>query len=349
VKLFSCQHCGTLLHFENVRCERCGHRVGFLSEALHLHALVPAGEDSWTALDAAGRWRDCANAADSVCNWMVPEDSGHAFCAACRHNVTIPDLADAERRALWAVLEAAKHRLIYSLLALRLPLRDRREDPEHGLGFRFLADAPDGPRVLTGHDRGLITVSLNEADDALRAAMQARMGERYRTPLGHLRHEVGHHYWDLLVRDGGRLAPFRALFGDERQDYAEALRAHYARPAGEGWNDRFVSAYASAHPWEDFAETWAHLLHILDTVETAAAFGLAIAPEAGHEAGARFEPGFAARADTAELVRAWLPLSLAMNALGRSMGQKDPYPFVLSPAVVEKLGFVHALVREAAA
>ena len=181
---------------------------------------------------------------------------------------------------LWRLLELNKHRLFYTLQRLRLPLATRIDDPEHGLAFDFLAESPSptGPKVLTGHDNGLITIALEEADDAERERRRTEMGEPYRSLLGHFRHEVGHYFWDVLVRDGGRLDECRAVFGDDRMDYGEALQAHYQNGAPADWQEHYVSAYATTHPWEDWAETWAHYLHIVDTLEMASAFGIRVQP-----------------------------------------------------------------------
>ncbi len=236
MRLFKCPACSQLLYFENTRCERCGHTLGYDSTSFCMRALAQDG-DYW-ADDAggerAGSWRFCSNAGLQACNWLIPADSDANFCTACRHNHTIPDIADPDHAARWRVLESAKHRLVYALLRLNLPLANRIDDPAHGLAFDFLAETPLQPKVLTGHDEGLITIALKEGDSAERERMRQDMGEMYRTPLGHFRHEIGHHYWDLLVRDTPALEPFRAMFGDERADYAEALRAHYARPCQAG-------------------------------------------------------------------------------------------------------------------
>ena len=260
-------------------------------------ALEPAGDPSWTPVGADGvSRRFCANAHHDACNWLIPADATDELCRACRHNDMIPDLANADHVAAWREIEFAKHRLFYSLLRWRLPLKTRAEDPDHGLAFEFLADPPDpsAPKVMTGHDNGVITIALAEADPAEVERRRSELDEPYRTVLGHFRHEIGHHYWDVLVRDGGRLGAFRATFGDERQDYAEALQRHYRQKAPPDWRDTFVSAYAAAHPWEDFAETWAHYLHIVDTLDTANAFGLSIAPaidrEGAHQARVDFDP-----------------------------------------------------------
>ena len=351
MKLFECQHCGQLLNFENTRCERCGHMLGYLPDGAVLSALAEDG-DRWRPLIAPEQLqRFCANAAHDACNWLVPATAPQAFCPACRLNRTIPDLGPPEHLLRWQRLETAKHRLVYSLVRLGLPLVSKFEDPTTGLAFDFLADppagSPDGPKVMTGHAQGLITINIAEADDAERERARKDMAEPYRTLLGHFRHEVGHYYWERLVGDGVWLESFRELFGDERQDYGACLQAHHAEGPPPRWQEGFVSGYASAHPWEDFAETWAHYLHIVDTLETAAAFGLRIAPKAGRDPALAMDSDFDPyqRNDFDALVQAWLPLTYAINGLNRSMGQPDLYPFVLAPAVMGKLRFVHGLIH----
>jgi hypothetical protein len=280
MKLFKCQSCQQVLYFENSVCVKCGHRLGYVPEIATLSALKPDG-DLWRALAAAGgAYRFCANAAQKACNWLVEASSPDSFCLSCRHNRTIPDVTLPPNLEAWQKIEIAKHRLFYSLLRLRLPMPTRVEDPAEGLAFDFLAELPqlDAAPVMTGHDNGLITISLAEADDAAREQRRVAMHEPYRTLLGHFRHETGHYFWDRLVRDRGQLDACRALFGDDRQDYAQALQTYYNNGAPADWQSRFVSAYATAHPWEDFAETWAHYLHIVDTLEIARAFGLSTHP-----------------------------------------------------------------------
>ena len=222
----------------------------------------------------------CANAVLGSCNWLIPaEPGGPVYCRACRHNEMIPDLTDPQRLAQWQTIERAKHRLIYALLRLGLPLETRAENPIHGLSFRFLADELAPVPVMTGHQSGTITISLAEADDAQRELRRTQLREPYRTLLGHFRHEIGHHYWDLLVANRPVHAEYRALFGDESIDYMAALQTYYASGAAADWQQGFISAYATAHAWEDFAETWAHYMHIIDTLETATAFGVRTRPE----------------------------------------------------------------------
>jgi hypothetical protein len=352
MRLFECQHCGQLLYFENTRCERCGHVLGYLPDRATLSALAPQDGQRWRPLIAPEQLqRFCANAAHDACNWLVPATAAQAFCPACRLNRTIPDLGPPEHLLRWQRLEAAKHRLVYSLLRLGLPLVSKFEDPLAGLAFDFLAGPgatfQDTTQVITGHAQGLITINIAEADDAERERARQDMAEPYRTLLGHFRHEIGHYYWERLVRDSLWLDAFRTMFGDERQDYAACLQAHHAAGPPPGWRERFVSGYASAHPWEDFAESWAHYLHIVDTLETATAFGLRVQPVAGRDPALTTEIAFDPyrQIDFDALVGAWLPLTYAVNSLNQSVGQPDLYPFVLAPTVMGKLRFVHGLAH----
>jgi hypothetical protein len=352
MKLFTCQHCGQLLYFENTSCERCGRVLGFLPEYMNLSAMEADGV-LWRALAAPDRrYRACANAAYDACNWQVEADATSIYCISCRHNRMVPDLSVPDNVAKWRKLEFAKNRLIYTILKLGLEHPTKAEDEGRGLAFDFLADPPtptgDAPRVMTGHDNGLITIALAEADDAERERRRTSMGEPYRTLQGHLRHEVGHYYWDRLVADRGAFDEFRAMFGDERQDYGEALKVHYARNLADRWDDSYVSAYARAHPWEDFAETWAHYLHIVDTLETAAAFRIRVDPHAARAGDLSAEVDFDVYTvpGIEPIIEAWLPLAFAVNSLNRSMGHPDLYPFVLSAPVIEKLGYIHRLVRQ---
>ena len=348
MKLFECQYCGQLLYFENTRCERCAHVLGYLPELTLLSALAPQ-DGWWRPLAVPGQTSTfCANAVHGACNWLVPAGAG-PFCSACRLNRTIPNLDSPEHLLLWQRLEQAKHRMVYGLLRLGLPLVSKAEDAS-GLAFDFLADPgpawQESPQVLTGHAEGLITINIAEADDAERERRRQDMAEPYRTLLGHFRHEVGHHYWEKLVAGGSLHDPFRELFGDEREDYGASLQRHHGEGPPPDWQQRYISAYASAHPWEDWAETWAHYLHLVDTLETAHAFNLRLRPEAGADPAlamaADFDPYGGVPFDA--LIGAWLPLTYAVNSLNRSMGQPDLYPFALAEPVLAKLRFVHDLV-----
>jgi hypothetical protein len=361
MKTYTCI-CGQITFFENVACVACGRELGFLPDAPGLSSLEPAGDGLFAKAGDQGQknlYRKCRNYAnESVCNWMIVAteavaENAEPFCLSCRLNQTIPDLTIKENHALWARMEAAKHRLVYSLLNLKLPIASKMEDPKQGLAFAFLSDTvkPDGSisKVLTGHDNGLVTLNVAEADDAAREKMRLAMKEPYRTLLGHFRHEIGHYYWDRLVRATELLKPCRELFGDEQASYAEALGQYYSAGAPANWQDHYISAYATSHPWEDWAETWAHFMHIQDALEVASDFGLAgktIRIDPKISAG---KPWLSSRQSTfEEIVGAWSELAIALNSMNRSMGLQDIYPFVLSPAVIHKLHFIFDVISAGA-
>ncbi len=336
MRTFRCA-CGERIFFDNTQCLACGRELGFFSEAGTVVGLEPPRNGVHAT--PYGPCRKCENySARGVCNWLVPIDTDETLCRACRLNHVVPDLTNPTELALWAEVEKAKRRLIYTLDQLRLPVISQRDDPEHGLAFDIAADT-SARRVLTGHADGLITLNLAEADPVVRERARVAFKERYRTLLGHFRHEIGHYFWERLVRDDDRLELFRAHFGDETRDYAACLAAHYAAPPDNTWNADFITAYASCHPWEDWAETFAHYLLMIDTLDTAREFGFAspLSPELG-------SPG---TTDFDLTVEAWSELTVALNAVSRSMGLPDPYPFSLSAAVREKLEVVHRIVREA--
>jgi hypothetical protein len=331
MRAFRCS-CGAPIFFDNSQCLSCGKGLGFVPAVLDMVAFAATAEPSIET--PQGPQRKCANYAhEGVCNWMVPADSADELCQACRLNNVIPNLTEPENRLLWQEVEQAKRRLVYSLDCLRLPVIAKSDDAARGLSFDIKANSGE-QRVLTGHADGLITLNLSEADAAEREKMRLAMKERYRTLLGHFRHEVGHYYWDRLVADREKNEDFRSLFGDERADYTEALKRHYSAAPDPSYADKFISRYAAAHPWEDFAETFAHYLHMIDTLETAEQYGFASAKVADDTF-----PEFEA------LMTEWYQLTVALNALNRSMGLPDAYPFAISPPVKQKLLFVHDLIQ----
>jgi hypothetical protein len=328
MRAFACPNCSQLVFFENTACLNCGTELGFRRPERELGAL------------AAPR---CANFETAACNWVV-ERPGE-LCFSCRLTRTRPADDDDAGLARLRRAEAAKRRLLFELGELNLPI-PQRTGQENGLVFDLLSS--EQQPVTTGHAEGVVTLDLAEADDPHRERVRQELGEPYRTLLGHFRHEVGHFYWTVLAPDEERRARGRMLFGDERDDYAAALDRHYAQGPPDGWQDRHVSAYASMHPAEDWAETFAHLLHMRDGLQTAAAYGVGVRGPllpAGPllAAAPRDEP-----ADFEEIIADWLALTYALNAINRSMGRDDLYPFILAPAVVEKLRFVHDLIGEAA-
>ncbi|TDV33890.1 hypothetical protein C7405_110141 [Paraburkholderia caballeronis] len=346
MKTFRCTKCSQLVFFENVTCQRCGSLLGYLPESGEMSAFEPAGDGVWRSLGAAaadGAWRQCHNyAVENVCNWMIPADSGSPLCAACVLTRIIPDLTEPANRSLWYKLETAKRRLLYTLLMLGLPVEPEGQQPGRGMSFVF-KQSTDAEPVMTGHAQGVITVNLAEADDATRERVRADLGEPYRTLLGHFRHEIGHYYFDRLVNGTAWNEPFRRLFGDERADYQAALDAHYENGPPDGWETRYISEYATMHPWEDWAETWAHYLHIVDTLDTATACGLVLAP-ADTSLPQLSDQTSVDEASFANLIGRWFPLTYALNSLNRSMGMPDAYPFALASGIVDKLHFVHDVV-----
>jgi hypothetical protein len=352
--------CSKPVFFRNSSCLACGSALGYVPDEGALHALRPA--QSPDRFHVEGRpeitYRRCQNFSSVIgCNWLVKDDGSTTapLCLSCRLSRMIPDLSVAGNGELWRRVEAAKRRLVSQLLGLGLPVVPKADDPQRGLAFDFLHSQPGEP-VLTGHASGVITINIEEADDAFRERARAQFGEPYRTLLGHLRHEVGHYYWDRLVADTEWLAPCRALFGDDREDYAAALKRHYDQGPVAGWQQRFISAYAGMHPWEDWAETWAHYLHLRDTLDTAQSFGLVTDAQTleGHERSSPEVSPFQLqdlwRADHPTgpeflaLLRDWVSVTCVMNEMSRAMGQPDFYPFVLPAAVVAKLHFIHCLI-----
>ena len=315
---------------------------------------VDGDESEWTSpLPAANgrRYRLCANYRDhQVCNWIVDTDAGNPLCESCRLTQVIPDLNVPGHLAAWYRLEVAKRRLLYTLLTLGLPFGGDGDD-RPGIAFRFMSDAlPGDPPVTTGHADGVITLNVAEADDAERERRRTTLDEPYRTLLGHMRHEAGHYYWNRLVADDiDRLGRFRALFGNHDDDYTSALERYYEVGAVENWQERFISAYATSHAWEDWAETWAHYLHMTDTLETAAACGVSLKPRRPDEPSLPRVPIDLARRDGSFewLIDGWFSITYLLNNLNRGLGLGDAYPFVLSDAVINKLRFVHETVAHA--
>ena len=355
-------HCGNPVFFRNSECLACGTPLGYDTALAKLIPLMPGSDaDTWTpwqpepaALPTPAYTR-CANlVTPAACNWLVPTtdvQAPQALCQACRLNRTIPDLNDPahpDNGVLWGRIELAKRRLFSSLLALGLPVASLTEDPVRGISFDLLRSPDGGPAVMTGHKRGLITLNLQEADDAVREAVRSAMREPYRTLLGHFRHEIGHYYWDRLVRGTLWMQGFHQLFGDETQDYAACLQKNYLQGPPANWWLHHVSAYASTHPWEDWAECWAHYLHMRDTIDTAVSLGLAT--DSAHleftafTIDALYQPEHPDAQTFLDFLNDWTRLTTLLNEMSRSMGQPDFYPFVLPHEVIAKLHFIHLLV-----
>jgi hypothetical protein len=352
---FSCR-CGRPVYFHNSLCLGCKAPLGYEPGLQEIRALTPVGESGTWTIDKETdgvAWKRCENFdTPAGCNWLVRADDKEPLCRSCRLNNTIPDLNNSDNAQWWRRIENAKRRLVAQLLSLGLPLTSKvSEDPEHGVMFDLLRSPEKGPRVLTGHANGLITLNIEEADDSLREKIRHNMHEPYRTLLGHFRHEIGHYYWDRLVAETPWLEKFRALFGDERQDYAAALKRNYEQGPPAKWADQYISSYASVHPWEDWAESWAHYLHMVDSLDTALRFGLrgedveeAVEPFSINDL---YDPNAPDAQRVILLTNSWIKLTTVLNELARSMGQHDFYPFVMSRPVLAKMHFIQMVVKEA--
>ncbi|BCI52997.1 hypothetical protein NIIDNTM18_22750 [Mycolicibacterium litorale] len=338
---FNCPVCGQRLAFENSLCLNCGSALGFSLDDMALLVIAPPKESAHAGAVSERQYQLCANMHLAECNWLVEKGPVQLLCEACSLTRTRPNDADTTALAAFAVAERAKRRLIAELHELKLPIVGRDEDPEYGLAFDLLSS--ENEKVFTGHANGVITLDLAEGDDVHREQLRIAMDEPYRTLLGHFRHEIGHYYFYRLVGPSATyLERFNELFGDPDLDYQEALDRHYSEGAPSGWEENFVSSYATMHPAEDWAETFAHYLHIRDTLDTAAAFGFA-------PAGATFDRRVLGPSGFDTIIEMWLPLSWALNMVNRSMGKGDLYPFVLAPPVLEKMRFIHNVIDEVTA
>ena len=320
MRLFTCPSCRRRVYFENSICLNCQAQIGYDCDSGEMQASpAPPG------------LRPCAGGAPH-CNWLVDTAEPESRCRSCRLTELAPDLGDALLTDLWSRLEQAKRRLLYTLASSGLSW--------DGLRFAFPAVG------MTGHDEGLITIALGEADDVEREQRRIALGEPYRTMIGHLRHESGHFYWDRLVRGSTWLDEVRTVFGDDRADYQASLAKHYKDGPPATWPQTHVTAYATAHPWEDWAETWAHYLHMVDAIELSKAYGMRL----DQFAPPNFNNQLSSAADTfTALLSDWLPLTTFANSLNRSIGLHDWYPFILADSSLAKLRLVHRVIHAGAA
>jgi hypothetical protein len=328
MKVFFCNSCGGEIFFENTCCLKCGSSLGF--DPILMNMVL-----------ADSIYKPCQNAVYGVCNWLLPSSSPENFCISCATNKTIPNLNETGTREKWQAIETAKHRVFYSLLKLRLNFSYSSAAEMIRLEFEFLESYPE-QNVVTGHSNGLITLNISEADPVERTRARQSLNERYRTLVGHFRHELGHFYWMVLIAsDDEKLQKFRDVFGDERIDYGLALKQYYHQGAKSGWQNEFVSEYASAHPWEDWAETWAHYMHIMDTAETANSYGLKLKGALLTDM-TQFQDVYI-ETDISRIIKSVIPLFVFANSLNNGMGQPPFYPFQITNKTEEKIQFIHSL------
>ena len=350
--------CGNRLFFDNIACIQCGRVVGWAQPLARIAPTnSPTGDntaDGRFALqsplpEAPGqRLAQCQNWIDhNVCNRLVsvaPDGSAAKLCDACRFNRTVPDLSVPGNAAKWAALEAAKRRLLYGLDLLGLPYGDASDGIDPPLSFDFKGDTipADGDwhamgqvsQVYTGHDEGNITINIKEADDWEREKTRLDMGEKHRSLIGHFRHEVGHYYWDVLIKNHpDRLNTFITTFGDPNHPtYQEALDRHYQTGPPDDWPQRYVSAYATMHPWEDWAETWAEYHDMVNILDTARHAG--------------FTPDLDIPGPFDDMLPRFGQLAVMLNELNRTQGLLDLVPEILTPAVIEKMRYVHNIIHD---
>ncbi|WP_144394427.1 zinc-binding metallopeptidase family protein [Pleionea sediminis] len=354
---FACQ-CGNELHFSNTQCVQCELLLGLIPDEQRISAFTETHQREWLSVYNGKHYRPCKNYTQhQVCNWMIASDDTNEYCKSCRLTEVRPDIEKGDNLRRWFLLEQAKRRLLYSTIKFNLPINSKTENPEAGLGFAFLEDIEEDnygneltvkQYVVTGHNNGLITINIKEADHARRIDMREKMNESYRTLVGHFRHESGHYYWDRLINETDKIDEFRELFGDERLNYEVALDMYYKNGPIENWQNTWISAYASMHPWEDWAETWAHYFHMVDTLETANNFDVSISqtvisnPYVHDE----IQTDYQIEESFTQLFNDWCRLTRVLNGLNRSMGLDDAYPFVISISSLNKLRFVHQIINK---
>lgn len=353
MRLFSCSHCQSPVYFENLTCLSCQYWLAYEpdDDAMLAFKNVPLEPDAGQAKAKPEGYaaRVCANRSTAACcNWLVAKDQSSVLCQSCQLTSVYPPQNTEAGQQAWKLSEQAKRRWLVTILKMGLAARPKREGKDGGITFHILQPGADKTTVLTGHADGLITINAAESDPVERVTRRTAMEEPYRTLLGHFRHESGHYYWQVLVGpDAACLASCRELFGDDRLDYADSLERNYRDGPPANWEKSFISSYAASHPWEDFAETWAHYMHMLDALDLAQSWGLQLPnyPTAEIDAFAKQAPetGFGA------LLRRWLPLSLFANSLSKTLGHDDAYPFAPSSLVIKKLAWIHQLVVDKAA
>ena len=353
MKVFYCHNCHHQVFFNNTFCQNCNALLGYQVNRKTIGTFDRIEELKWKSLnpdDAGELYKPCYNYHHHhACNWMVSADDPNIYCESCRLTHTIPDLSINNSTMYWHRLEQAKRRFLYLTQQLNIFPRPKKNDQDrYGLRFNFLVPLPNQP-VMTGHHMGTITLNASEADVVHREKTRLDMGENYRTVLGHFRHESGHYYFDVMTYlYPAWLEEFRYFFGDERLDYGQALQEYYENGPIMNWQEFYISRYACAHPWEDWAETWAHYLHMMDTLDTAYHSGLCIEANRKNDPDMHFKESPIGSVDFEHTINNWFALSYSLNALNRSMGLGDAYPFTLSNGVLDKLRFIHRTLMKVA-
>ncbi len=326
MQTFNCQ-CGNTLFFDSNFCVNCKRDT---VTCPHCANVTPVEETPSGALQCGNTacgalLRRCSNDLQyDACNRALDANDVNALCSYCRLNSVVPDLSRNENVTLWRKLEAAKHRVLWVVERLGFPVSGNNA-LQPNLTFEFKSD--ENGKVSTGHADGCITISLREADSVEREKTRVEFQEPKRTLVGHFRHELGHYYWDLLVRDF-RVEESRRLFGDERNPtYADSQKRYYQQGPAKNWQQSYVSGYASMHPWEDFAETFQAYLDMATILSTTEHFGLVTTSYENFDS----------------MLAAYSRVGIIANELNRDMGLLDLVPQIFNDFVVEKLRFIHQL------
>lgn len=360
MKTFHCSCLGNpKLFFESTSCCTCGSLVGINDEFKIVQSFTQHKKTAHYFIqeDHKHFYRKCKNFAEhDICNGMIeinaknPDGTPKILCFGCKFNDVVPNLKVKEHLPLWQKMETAKRRALFTIKSLPLVLESGDENPLTGLTFNFRVDSdaadhfisalPNHEKIVTGHNNGEITINLAEADDVARSKTRYNLRERYRTLLGHFRHELGHYYFDrLILTDKAKHQLCKIYFGNDELSYKAALKHHYSAGPPQNWREHFISEYASMHPWEDWAETWAHYMHIIDTMESIDDSQLTLKKTHFPLISTPLE-----QANFSHILDSWMEYSVILNSLNRSMGLQDTYPFVLTPPVRKKLNFIHHVI-----
>lgn len=350
MKNFFC-NCGAVVFFENNQCLSCGSELGWCPACESIGAIHKDANGQYYCSHAScgAPLSKCHNyAVEHVCNrcTLTEKVTGETenLCDYCRFNETIPDLSVEGNREKWQRIEVAKRRLLYTLDTLNIPYGSSKEGFEVPLSFDFKGDSSKKSflwfnmskheQVFTGHADGKVTINIREADDIEREKARISFGEAHRTVIGHFRHEMGHYFWDLLVK-GKCEQEYVAIFADHKNpDYSTALEHYYEHGPKAGWQSHYISAYATMHSWEDFAESFAAYLDMVSVVDTAFhAFSL----NSLNPITASFK----------DIAKEYAQLGLFMNEMNRAVGLIDLVPEVHTQAILRKIEFIHDLLRKA--
>lgn len=314
---FTCPASGNRVFFDNLSCG-CGAQLYYDPEArTMLNEAVP-----------------CINRDSIGCNWMA--EPGQRWCRSCLMTDVVPDLSVGDNRQLLARAERAKRWVLANLSNWGW---FTQADPGPRPRFRMMSEriGDSEEPVMMGHANGIITINVTEADELIRLQRQHQLREQYRSMVGHLRHEIAHFLFTRLSAQPDFLPAFREIFGDERADYGAALQAHYANPQLPKGD--YITDYATAHPHEDWAETTAHLLHMVDFTDSFVNAGLSMSG---------LPPDYAPYQDgnAEHLLTITTDVAIAINDINRALDNSDLYPFVLTPRIREKLTFVHDWITD---